>query len=213
MENIKARMDIRGFLRFSKELIEKFDLKNKPYANVMIDKIGSRIAIIPTKKLQTTSFRFLESNGAILLYLRGAMNAVEIPVVSGDIALTFDGNELVLQKKGMRKTGDWTVFACRNSAGLPMVSIDPRGTMILDKRCIAALNTAKNSAMTPDYNAKTKTFKFIFGESGLVNVRTIKNHASLSMMGTFHSFGVSLPESHVRYSVQISGQEMTLKLG
>ena len=67
--------------------------------------------------------------------------------------------------------------------------------------------------MTPDYNAKTKTFKFIFGESGLVNVRTIESHASLSMMGTFHSFGVSLPESHVRYSVQISGQEMTLKLG
>ena len=102
--------------------------------------------------------------------------------------------------------------ACRNSAGLPMISIDARGTMILDKRCITALNTIKNSTATPEFDPKKKTFKLTFGKKGLLNIRTIESHASLSMMGTFHSFGVKLPESHVRYCVQISGNVMTFKL-
>ena len=70
----------------------------------------------------------------------------------------------------------------------------------------------QNPTTTPEYDAKKKTFKFTFGKKGLLNVRTIESHASLSMMGTFHAFGVKLPESHVRYSVQISGNVLTFKL-
>ena len=213
MDNsFKARMDIRGFLRFTKELLEKLKLKNNTYADVMVDKVGGRIAITPTSKLKATSFRILPSNGTYLLYLRGAMNVVGMKVVSGDVELTKEGDKIIFQKKTSKKTGAWEPFACRNSAGLPMISIDSRGTMILDKRCITALNTIKNPTTTPEYDAKKKTFKFTFGKKGLLNVRTIESHASLSMMGTFHAFGVKLPESHVRYSVQISGNVLTFKL-
>ena len=212
MESYKARLDIRGFIRFSKELAEKFKLKNTPYADVLVDKAGSRIAIVPTSKIKTSSYRFLQSNGTFLLYLRSAMNAVGMKICSGDAILTKEGDKIIFQKKGAKKTGTENLLACRKSAGLPMISIDQRGTMILDKRCITAINTIKNPVMTPEYDAKKKTFRFTFGKKGLVNVRTIESHASMSMMGTFHSFGVQLPESHVRYSVQISGQVMTLKL-
>lgn len=212
MDSFKARMDIRGFLRFSKELAEKFKLKTAVYADLMVDKVGSRIAIIPTSKLKATSFRILPSNGTYLLYLRGAMNVVGMKVVSGDVELTKEDDKIIFQKKNSKKTGAWELFACRNSAGLPMISIDARGTMILDKRCITALNTIKNSTATPEFDPKKKTFKLTFGKKGLLNIRTIESHASLSMMGTFHSFGVKLPESHVRYCVQISGNVMTFKL-
>ncbi len=213
METYKARMDIRGFIRFTKELAEKFKLKNTPYADIFIDTVGKRIAIVPTAKLKTTSFRLLPSNETYLLYLRGAMKAVDIPVVSGDVTIAKENDKLIFQKKNSKKSGTWTIYACRNSAGLPMISIDPRGTMILDKRCITALDTRKNNAMTPEYDAKKKTFKFTFGKKGLLNVRTIDSHASLSMMGTFHAFGVKLPEVHTRLSVQISENVMTFKMG
>ena len=212
MDSFKARMDIRGFLRFSKELAEKFKLKTAVYADLMVDKVGGRIAIIPTSKLKATSFRILPSNGTYLLYLRGAMNVVGMKVVSGDVELTKEDDKIIFQKKNSKKTGTWELFACRNSAGLPMISIDARGTMILDKRCTTALNTIKNSTATPEFDPKKKTFKLTFGKKGLLNIRTIESHASLSMMGTFHSFGVKLPESHVRYCVQISGNVMTFKL-
>ena len=212
MDSFKARMDIRGFLRFSKELAEKFKLKTAVYADLMVDKVGGRIAIIPTSKLKATSFRILPSNGTYLLYLRGAMNVVGMKVVSGDVELTKEDDKIIFQKKNSKKTGTWELFACRNSAGLPMISIDARGTMILDKRCITALNTIKNSTATPEFDPKKKTFTLTFGKKGLLNLRTIESHASLSMMGTFHSFGVKLPESHVRYCVQISGNVMTFKL-
>ena len=212
MDSFKARMDIRGFLRFSKELAEKFKLKTAVYADLMVDKVGGRIAIIPTSKLKATSFRILPSNGTYLLYLRGAMNVVGMKVVSGDVELTKEDDKIIFQKKNSKKTGAWELFACRNSAGLPMISIDARGTMILDKRCITALNTIKNSTATPEFDPKKKTFKLAVGKKGLLNIRTIESHASLSMMGTFHSFGVKLPESHVRYCVQISGNVMTFKL-
>ena len=212
MDSFKARMDIRGFLRFSKELAEKFKLKTAVYADLMVDKVGGRIAIIPTSKLKATSFRILPSNGTYLLYLRGAMNVVGMKVVSGDVELTKEDDKIIFQKKNSKKTGTWELFACRKSAGLPRISIDARGTMILDKRCITALNTIKNSTATPEFDPKKKTFKLTFGKKGLLNIRTIESHASLSMMGTFHSFGVKLPESHVRYCVQISGNVMTFKL-
>ncbi len=213
MESYKARMDIRGFIRFTKELAEKFKLKNTPYADILVDKKGSRIAMVPTAKIKTTSFRFLPSNETFLLYLRGAMKQIGMPVVSGDVVISKDADKFILQRKNSKKAGDWELYACRNSAGLPMISIDPRGTMILDKRCITALDTLKNSTMTPEYDARKKTFRFTFGKKGLVNVRTIDSHASLSMMGTFHAFGVKLPEVHTRIGVRISENVMTFKMG
>ena len=96
-------MDIRGFLRFSKELAEKFKLKTAVYADLMVDKVGGRIAIIPTSKLKATSFRILPSNGTYLLYLRGAMNVVGMKVVSGDVELTKEDDKIIFQKKNSKR--------------------------------------------------------------------------------------------------------------
>lgn len=212
MESYQVRMDIRGFIRFPKEFAAKWKLKNLPYADVFIDKASGRIGIVPTAKLKTTSFRILPSNETFLLYLRGAMRAIGMEVVSGPVPLVKEGDKWILSKKTSKKAGDWIPFACRNSAGFPMISIDPRGTLILDKRCISAIDTVRNPTMTPEYDAKKKTFTFTFGKKGLLNVRTSGSHASLSMMGTFHAFGVKIPEQHTRIRAEISGKVLTFKM-
>lgn len=213
MESCLARMDIRGFVRFPKEFAAKWKLKSTPFADVFIDKVGGRIAIVPTTKIKTNSFRILPSNETFLLYLRGAMKAVGMEVVSGPCTLTKDGDKWILAKSPSKKSGGWELFACRNSAGIPMVSIDPRGTLTLDKRCISAIDTEHNPTTTPEYDAKKKTFTFTFGKKGLLNVRTFGSHASLSMMGTLHAFGVKIPEAHTRIRAEISGKVLTFKLG
>lgn len=209
----QAKMDIRGFLRFSEDTVSKLGkMKGQAFADVFVDPVGGRIGISISSKLKENSFRILDTNESRLLYLKGALNAVKSPVKSGDITLTQEGDKLVFQCKKSAKKGSWTLLACRNSAGLPMISLDTRGTLILDRRCIDALKTKVNDTLTPAYDAKKKSFSLTFGKKGLVNVRTIQSHASVSFMGTLSSFGIDLPKERLRTSVAIKGNTLTFKL-
>ncbi len=213
INTIEARMDIRGFLRFTEDLVSQLKLKSFSYADLWIDPVGGRVGITLAKKLKETSFRLLPSSDTYLLYLKGAMNIVKMPVKSGKIVLIKDGDKIILQgKKATKKVGPWVPYACRNSAGLPMVSIDTRGTLILDRRCIDLLQTRENNTLTPAYDAKKKEFMLTFGKNGLINVRTIESHASISFMGTLSSYGIPLPTAHVRTSVAISGKTLVFKI-
>ncbi len=213
INTFQARMDIRGFLRFTEDLVSTLKLKSFSYADLWIDPVGGRVGITLAKKLKETSFRMLPSNDTYLLYLKGAMNVVDMPVKSGQIVLIKEGDKIILQgKKTTKKPGPWIPFACRNSAGLPMISIDTRGTLILDRRCIDALQTIENNTLTPAYDPKKKEFILTFSKNGLINVRTIESHASVSFMGTLSSYGIPLPSVRIRTSVSISGKTLTFKV-
>lgn len=207
---LQARMDIRGFVRIQEPLAIQLKLKTTPYADILINKITQEIAIVPTKKLKETSFRFLPSNSGFLIYLKGAMNTLGIPVVSGDVSLIQNGDKLIFKgKKKTKKSGVWEVFACRNSVGIPMISIDNRGTLILDKRCIQAIDTLANNTLTAVFDSKKKTFTLTFSKKGFINVRTIASHANVSFMGTLSSYGLPIPAKRIRTSCVIQGKTLS----
>ena len=210
MTTLQARMDIRGFIRIQEPLAVQLKLKNTPYADIHINKITQEIAIVPTKKIKETSFRFLPSNSGFLIYLKGAMNALDIPVQSGDAPLIQDGDKLIFKgKKKTKKKGVWEVFPCRNSVGIPMISIDNRGTLILDKRCIQAIDTKGNNTLTAEFDSKKKVFTLTFSKKGFINVRTIASHANISFMGTLSSFGIPIPSKRIRTSCDIQGKTLS----
>lgn len=210
MPTLQARMDIRGFLRVQEHLATELKIKNTPYADVFINKITQQISIVPTKKIKETSFRFIPSNSGYLIYLKGAMKVLDIPVIPGSVSLIQENDKLIFSgKKKTKKQGTWELFACRNSVGIPMISIDNRGTLILDKRCIEMIDTASNNTLTAEFNDKKKMFHLTFSKKGFINVRTIASHANISFMGTLSSFGLPIPQKRVRTGCTIQGKTLS----
>ena len=215
MENkITIKMDIRGFIRFSNQAVKDLKLDKNPYADIEVDKEGKRIAVTPCKTVKTTSFRFMPNGTGYLLYFKGAMNAVGFKVVTGAYTMTKEGARIVFTGKApAKKKGAWELIACRNSAGIPMLSIDSRGTIIFDKRSCTAVETAKNNTMIAEYDTAKKTFKLTFSkDKGFINVRTIASHANASFMGTLSSHGIALPTKSFRTECKISGKVVTFSV-
>lgn len=210
---IPVKFDIRGFVRIQKIVAKTIKLTLTPYADVFIDKANKRIGLVFTKKLKETSFRVLPNAASDLIYLKGAMNALGINVEPGAYELELENNMLIYSaEKKSSKKASWELFSCRNSAGLPMLSIDTRGTLILNKKTSDLLNTQKNNTFTAEYNSKTKTFKLTFGKNGYQNVRTIASHANASFMGTLSSNGLALPHEHLRTTCTIQGNVLTFSV-
>ena len=59
MDNFVIKMDIRGFVRFSGEIVKELKLDKTPFADLEVDKAGKRIAVTPSKTLKPTSYRFM----------------------------------------------------------------------------------------------------------------------------------------------------------
>lgn len=210
MTTLQARMDIRGFLRIQEPLAIQLKIKNTPYADIFINKVTQQIAIVPSKKIKETSFRFIPSNSGYLIYLKGAMKLLDIPVTPGTVSLNQENEKLIFSgKKKTKKQGAWEIFACRNSVGIPMISIDNRGTLILDKRCIEQIDTKANNTLTADFDSKKKVFTLSFSKKGFINVRTIASHANISFMGTLSSFGLPIPSERVRTGCSIQGKTLS----
>ncbi len=211
---VEAKMDIRGFLRFTIKLTKELSIDQFHFAKIFIDKTGKRIGIELQKKLEENSYRLLQSHGSNLVYLKGAMTALGIPVESGTVELSREGKLFIFKGVGKsqtraRKTGVWEFFPCRNSSGIPMISLDKRGTLILDKLSISQLDTQANPTVSVEYNPKKKVFTLTFGKKGDINVRTIVSHASISFMGTLSSNGVALPKESFRTSAAIKGKTLS----
>ena len=213
MDTITVKMDIRGFIRFSNEAVKELKLDKNPYADLEVDVIGKRIAVTPTKTLKPTSFRFMPNGAGYLLYFKGAMNATGFQVVTGSYTMVKEGNKFVFTGKApAKKKGAWELIACRNSVGIPMLSIDSRGTIIFDKRTSTAVETAKNDTMIAEYDQAKKTFKLTFSKKGFINVRTIASHANASFMGTLSSHGIALPKKSFRTECKIDGKVVTFSV-
>ena len=213
MDTINVKMDIRGFIRFSNEAVKELKLDKNPYADREVDVIGKRIAVTPRKTLKPTSFRFMPNGAGYLLYFKGAMNATGFQVVTGSYTMVKEGNKFVFTGKApAKKKGAWELIACRNSVGIPMLSIDSRGTIIFDKRTSTAVETAKNDTMIAEYDQAKKTFKLTFSKKGFINVRTIASHANASFMGTLSSHGIALPKKSFRTECKIDGKVVTFSV-
>ena len=213
MDTITVKMDIRGFIRFSNEAVKELKLDKNPYADLEVDVVGKRIAVTPSKTLKPTSFRFMPNGAGYLLYFKGAMNATGFQVVTGSYTMVKEGNKFVFTGKApAKKKGAWEIIACRNSVGIPMLSIDSRGTIIFDKRTSTAVETAKNDTMIAEYDASKKTFKLTFSKKGFINVRTIASHANASFMGTLSSHGIALPKKSFRTECKIDGKVVTFSV-
>lgn len=213
MDSINVKMDIRGFIRFSNEAVKELKLDKNPYADLEIDVVGKRIAVTPSKTLKPTSFRFMPNGAGYLLYFKGAMNATGFQIVTGSYTMVREGNKFVFTGKApAKKKGAWKPFACRNSVGIPMLSIDSRGTIIFDKRTSTAVETAKNDTMIAEYDMAKKTFKLTFSKKGFINVRTIASHANASFMGTLSSHGIALPKKSFRTECKIDGKVVTFSV-
>ena len=213
MDTINVKMDIRGFIRFSNEAVKELKLDKNPYADREVDVIGKRIAVTPSKTLKPTSFRFMPNGAGYLLYFKGAMNATGFQVVTGSYTMVKEGNKFVFTGKApAKKKGAWELIACRNSVGIPMLSIDSRGTIIFDKRTSTAVETAKNDTMIAEYDQAKKTFKLTFSKKGFINVRTIASHANASFMGTLSSHGIALPKKSFRTECKIDGKVVTFSV-
>lgn len=213
MEKVMVKMDIRGFIRFQEQATKTLKLDKFPYADLEVDVAGKRIAITPSKTLKPTSFRFLQNNKGYLLYFKGAMNVVGLPVESGAYEMEIEGSKLVFSgKKPAKKKGAWAPFACRNSVGLPMLSIDSRGTIIFDKRTSTAMNTVVNNTMVADYDKAKKTFTLTFSKKGFINVRSIASHANASFMGTLSSHGIALPKESFRTPCKLENKTLTFSV-
>ena len=213
MDTINVKMDIRGFIRFSNEAVKELKLDKNPYADLEVDVIGKRIAVTPSKTLKPTSFRFMPNGAGYLLYFKGAMNATGFQVVTGSYTMVKEGNKFVFTGKApAKKKGAWELIACRNSVGIPMLSIDSRGTIIFDKRTSTAVETAKNDTMIAEYDQAKKIFKLTFSKKGFINVRTIASHANASFMGTLSSHGIALPKKSFRTECKIDGKVVTFSV-
>ena len=213
MDSINVKMDIRGFIRFSNEAVKELKLDKNPYADLEIDVVGKRIAVTPSKTLKPTSFRFMPNGAGYLLYFKGAMNATGFQIATGSYTMVREGNMFVFTGKApAKKKGSWEIIACRNSVGIPMLSIDSRGTIIFDKRTSTAVETAKNDTMIAEYDMAKKTFKLTFSKKGFINVRTIASHANASFMGTLSSHGIALPKKSFRTECKIDGKVVTFSV-
>lgn len=213
MDSINVKMDIRGFIRFSNEAVKELKLDKNPYADLEINVVGKRIAVTPSKTLKPTSFRFMPNGAGYLLYFKGAMNATGFQIVTGSYTMVREGNKFVFTGKApAKKKGAWEIIACRNSVGIPMLSIDSRGTIIFDKRTSTAVETAKNDTMIAEYDMAKKTFKLTFSKKGFINVRTIASHANASFMGTLSSHGIALPKKSFRTECKIDGKVVTFSV-
>lgn len=213
MDKFVVKMDIRGFIRFNEETSKELKLEKMPYADIEVDKAGKRIAVTPSKVLKTTSYRFMANGAGYILYFKGALNAVGSKIETGAYTMTKEGTKFVFTgKTPAKKKGAWEILPCRNSAGLTMLSIDSRGTIIFDKRTCTAMETVKNNTMTAEFDAAKKTFKLTFSKKGFINVRTIASHANASFMGTLSSNGIALPKQSFRTDCKVDGKSLTFNV-
>ena len=196
MDNFVIKMDIRGFIRFSGEIVKELKLDKTPYADLEVDKAGKRIAVTPSKTLKPTSYRFMPNGSGYLLYFKGALNAVGLPILTGAYTVTKEGARVVFTGKApAKKKGSWA-----------------RGTIIFDKRTCTAMETVKNDTMIAEFDSAKKTFKLSFGKKGFINVRTIASHANASFMGTLSSYGIALPTKSFRTDCKVNGKTLTFSV-
>lgn len=206
--NRSANLDSRGFLRFSAEAFQSLRLSQFSLVDLFVDPVGKRIALKLTKKEKPGSFRLLEFHGRPMVYIKGAMSHVKLSLKTQEHILQEEAGMLVLSGRST-KTGAWQFFPCRNSASIPMASIDHRGTLILDRHSTKALDIPRNSSATATYDTRKKELSLqVSPAQGELNIRAVGSHANISLMGTLSSLGLVRPKNRIRLACTIQGNQV-----
>ena len=210
-QQISASIDKRGFIRISKKQLKLFSLEKKVFANLYTDIKSKCFALEFTDKLSENAFRILHAPASILIYIKSAIQLLKLSELSGKVSLTKENQKFIFSAEENKGIFNWDICKCRNSAGIPMISINSRGTLIFDKKITEILNTKINNAFTPEYDPKKKEWILKFHKDGFINVRTIASHAEASFMGSLSGFGFSLPQKLVRISCSIEKNILIFK--
>ena len=201
-------LDSQGMLRFTPER------QTQAFASLFVDPVGKRVGIAFTEEARPGSFQLRFPGGRPALYLESALQAAGIGTEPGPLVLSDDGALLIVNRNETRHPveGAWAPFHCRSSAGIPMVSLDTRGTLTLDRHCLRLLNLNGAGSVDADYAPHSAEFTLHFHSEGLLSVRHVASHAEISLRGSLTSLGLALPAKRMRYTVRITGSLLHFSL-
>lgn len=204
----QPQLDRQGMLRFTPER------QTQPFASLFVDSIGQRVGIAFTQEARPGSFQLRYPGGRTALYLESALQAAGISTEPGPLMLSDEGALLIVNRSETRNPieGAWIPFHCRSSADIPMVSLDARGTLTLDRHCLRLLNLKDTGSVDADYTPHSAEFTLHFHSEGHLSVRHVASHAEISLRGTLTSFGLTLPAKRMRYTVSITGTHLRFSL-
>lgn len=203
-------LDAQGLLRFPPPWASQILQQNTPFASLFTDPLGQRVAIAFSSTAQPGSFQLLNPGGRLALYLKSAFQAAHLSVDPGPVELVWDQHLLIATRLGnsATQTGAWNPLHCRSSARIPMVSLDTRGNLSLDRLCLEALQPGPSLSAEAHYQAGSGVFTVAFHSEGPLAVRIISSHAEISFRGTLSFLGIPLPQKRVRYTAKIKPESL-----
>jgi len=202
-------IDVRGMLRVNASQPGLPPPDTHPYVNVFIDPQGHRIALAPSIAPRPGSFRWLSSERPTL-YLKGALLATGLEFKNSALTYQSEGALFIIApiEPSINGTGAWQPFHCRSSADIPMLSLDTRGTLVLDRHCLRLLNLHTDLSAEASYEENSGIFTLTFSSQGSLAVRMVGSHAEISFRGTLSSLGLPLAGKRIRYTASIAGPNL-----
>ena len=197
---VDFRIDKRGFLLLRSAAVQKYKFTEYPFVDIYYDKTSKTVELHLSKKEKVGSFRVLNFDGRYAIHLAGVLNTAKIGIKVGEYTFNKNGSKLQIKFGKGQKTGTMVHHACRNSAGMPMASLDKRALLIFDKNATKEYNIVKNPFIQIHYDKKKQSLGFEFTKSKKLKVkaRPVDRHVNISLMGTLSNLGLERPQNTVR---------------
>lgn len=210
---LAAHIDSRGYLVFATADLQAVEKNIPKFAHVYIDSKTQTLAIkfVATERLGV--FTLLDQTEHILLFVKGALTRLGLAEQVGEIQLQARDGYWWWPSPQPERIANLKNFACRASRNKPILSINKRGTLVLNKYCVVQLNTPVNNTVNAHFDAVEQKFHLEFSAgTGYLGVRTISSHAEVSLMGTLSSLGLPLPERTYRLDGVIDGNKLVISV-
>lgn len=209
----QAQLDARGLLRFPPEMAGTLHKAATPFVSVFTDSVLQQVGLVFSSAPQPGSFRLLSVGGRPALYLKSALQAAGASTQAGPVELWQEGGLIRIARSADRQPAvSWLPFHCRSSANIPMLALDSRGTLTLDRLCVRDLNLASCDSANAQYENSTGIFLLTFGNEGELAVRHVASHAEISFRGTLTAYGIALPAKRLRYTGTLVEQTLRFSL-
>ena len=204
-----ASLDASGFLRLPRALFASLWPEEALFASLFVDPQGQRVGIAPVRTPQPGAFAWNFSGTRPGLYLKSALQAAGLDTSPKPLEVLREGTLLIVDGSADVSPGPWQPFHCRSSASTPMTSLDARGTLVLDRLCVRALEITSDTSVQADFEKSSGLFRLRLDPEGPLALRRLGSHAELSFRGTLSSLGIALPIKRLRYTARIEGNTLT----
>ena len=202
---IRASIDGRGYLTVENTLLKDANLHHNKFVQIFADKKSKVIAFKFYKKEEVGSFALVKQGKNTLIFVKGALKSIAIAKPNSKMQLIKKDEWWVLALGVTLDFDNLVHFPCRSTRNIPMVSINKRGTLILNKSCLEYIDTSVYQSVNASFNSEKQKFILeFFEEEGFLSVRTIGSHAEISFMGTLSSFGFKMSSITQRIKCEIS---------